>query len=273
MKIRVKNFRVISKASLIFIESTEHSVGYLISFFSLFTGPKIRIRRLDGIRTEHLLSQNGVFSFKSLSQMYFHYFTVKSSGLGSTLAYSLDISMSKCFISLKSKSPNSEVSEIAITVSDNRGKIETLKIKAQTSENTATVTTKMLKPMQIKSLDEMKEFKIDLLKHFEFKGQGIDIKYPLTTSKPLQGYFYLEADTSLPSYEIDFMDNQIYVNYIQKVSSSRKNLTLLKVYDPLNPEKESVVIFDGFKYWKTLMKDSKPITEVRAIGVISKDGE
>lgn len=51
---------------------------------------------------------------------------------------------------------------------------------------------------------------------------------------------------------------------MEKVSSKR-NLTLLKVYQPLSPNSEQVMIFQDQKYLMTLMDFNEPIKEVRVI--------
>lgn len=204
LKIRVDKFRVITEKQLIFIASTEHSVGYLIYFFSLFNSPKVRIRRLEGIDVEHLMSKNGVFNLKGISRVYFHYYNHRVSKIGVELAYSLNISFNDCYISLKCKSADFEVSEIKLIVSDGKKRSETRSIQAQTEENRSAVSIKMTKAMDIKDMSYFDKFEINLLDHFEFKGQGIDINYPVTNIMLLRPYFYLEIDTKLESYDLEF---------------------------------------------------------------------
>jgi hypothetical protein len=78
---------------------------------------------------------------------------------------------------------------------DGKGNIKSQVIRAQTKENTSGVSLKMKKPIAIENMNYFEKFEINLFDNFNIQGQGIDINYPLTNSKRLTPYFYLEADT------------------------------------------------------------------------------
>lgn len=178
-KIRIKNFRVISDSGVVFIESIDHSVGYLIYIFPTSLGGLI-IRRLEGIVAEHLLSPNGVWAFKGSTKLFFHYYSTTIGNNIKSLDYSLRVSFSECYVSLKTKSSNYKISEISIMMGNGKGLRKTRVIRAQTKPNNSKVNIKMKKALAIKDVNFFTEFEIDLFKYFNFTGQGIDINYPLT---------------------------------------------------------------------------------------------
>ena len=54
LKINVDNFRVVAGLDTIFISSTNHSVGYIISWFSSTLFKKMRVRMLEEIGRAHV---------------------------------------------------------------------------------------------------------------------------------------------------------------------------------------------------------------------------
>jgi hypothetical protein len=55
--------------------------------------------------------------------------------------------------------------------------------------------------------------------------------------------------------------------------SSKRELTLLKVYNPLSPNQESVYIYQGFEYLRPLLELDVPIKEIRSIRLPTSNSE
>jgi hypothetical protein len=68
-KIRVDRFRVEENLNLIFVSSTESSVGYLLHFIPGQNNIRLRVRKMEGINSDHLLSEKGLFNMRGYSEI------------------------------------------------------------------------------------------------------------------------------------------------------------------------------------------------------------
>jgi hypothetical protein len=130
-----------------------------------------------------MLSRNGVFDKKGSNTVYFHYFT----GIGqmsSLLGYTLKISFTKAYLSIKSKTNEKGVSTIKIFANGARGSEKTdiakpVEIKVQRVTGLTKVKVKVKKKYRVEKMSEISSFSLDLLEYFDIQGPGIDINYPV----------------------------------------------------------------------------------------------